>query len=173
MAMLSFDIRSLTERAVAVADELSPDDAAWQESDKKPSAPLQVMGRLSPAGPGQFYWHGTIEGDVALECSRCLGEASAHVVDEAHFIFAEAGTEGLEDDPDVFLLDDRKAELDLRPALREEWLLNVPGYALCRVDCKGLCLTCGAELNLGPCACESSSADPRWSELDRLRGEHG
>lgn len=151
--MLSFDIRSLTEHAVTVDDELSPDDAVWTDEDARPSKPIRVMGRLSSAGPGRFYWHGTIEGEVALACRRCLNDASGHVLEEAHFIFAEAGTEDLEDDPDVFLLDDRKAELDLRPALREQWLLHVPGFALCREDCKGLCPTCGADLNLAPCGC--------------------
>jgi uncharacterized protein len=159
--MLSFDIRSLMEHAVAVDDTLSTDDSVWQDGDPKPASPLHVKGRLSSAGPGRFYWHGSIEGDVALECSRCLGDTNRHVSDEAHLIFAEAGTEGVEDDPDVFLLDDRSPDLDLRPALREQWLLNVPGYALCRDDCKGLCLTCGAELNQGPCACESSRAVSR------------
>lgn len=149
--MLSFDIRSLAEHAVMVDDTLSVDDPVWEEADPTPSAPLHVKGRLSSAGPGRFYWHGTIEGSVELSCSRCLGDTTAHVSDEAHLIFAEAGSEGVEDDPDVFLLDDRKAELDLRPAIREQWLLNVPRYALCRDDCKGLCQACGAELNLGPC----------------------
>jgi uncharacterized protein len=154
--MLSFDIRSLTERAVTVDDSLSADDPVWQEADARPASALRVKGRLSSAGPDRFYWHGTIEGDVEIPCRRCLGDASAHVSDEAHLIFAAAGAEGVEDDPDVFLLDDRSAELDLRPALREQWLLNVPGYALCRDDCKGLCPTCGAELNLGPCDCSST-----------------
>ena len=149
--MLSFDIRSLSERAATVDDTLSPDDPVWEEGDPKPSSPLHVKGRLSTAGPGRFYWHGTMEGGIAMECSRCLGDTTAEVSDEAHLIFAEAGSEGVEDDPDVFLLDDRKAELDLRPAIREQWLLNVPRYALCRDDCKGLCQTCGAELNLGAC----------------------
>src|SRR6478672_12176680 len=117
--MLSFDIRSLTEHAVSVDDTLAPEDAVWLETDTKPSEPIHVKGRLSPAGPGRFYWHGTIEGKVDLACRRCLGEASGHVSEEAHLIFAEAGTEGLEDDPDVFPLDERKGELDLRPALRE------------------------------------------------------
>jgi uncharacterized protein len=27
---------------------------------------------------------------------------------------------------------------------------------LCEEDCKGLCPTCGADLNEGPCACDSS-----------------
>lgn len=150
--MLSFDIRSLTEHAVTVDDVLSADDPVWQDGDPKPAAPVQVTGRLSGAGPGRFYWHGSIDGVVELSCSRCLGDTKGLVSAEAHLIFAEAGTEGVEDDPDVFLLDDRSAELDLRPAVREQWLLNVPGYALCRDDCKGLCPTCGAELNLGSCA---------------------
>ena len=150
--MLSFDIRSLTEHAVTVNDVLSADDPVWQDGDPMPAAPVQVTGRLSAAGPGRFYWHGSIDGVVALSCSRCLGDTEGLVSNEAHLIFAEAGTEGVEDDPDVFLLDDRSAELDLRPAVREQWLLHVPGYALCRDDCKGLCPTCGAELNLGPCA---------------------
>ena len=165
------DLRSLAEPAVAVDDTLSPDDPVWLEGDPKPSSPLRVKGRLSTAGPGQFYWHGTIEGDVAMACRRCLGDASAHVSEDAHLIFAEAGTEGVEDDPDVFLIDDRATELDLRPALREQWLLHAPGFALCRDDCQGLCPTCGAELNLGPCDCAPASVDPHWEGLRKLRDE--
>ncbi len=152
--MLSFDIRSLTEHAVTVDDTLSADDPVWVAGDPTPSKPLRVRGRLSSAGPDKFYWHGSIEGDVAMECARCLGSAGARVIDETHLIFAEAGAEGVDDDPDVFVLDGRSPDLDLRPAIREQWLLNVPGYALCRKDCKGLCPKCGAELNLGPCACD-------------------
>lgn len=170
--MLSFDIRSLTQHAVSVDDSLAPDDPVWLETDTKPSEPIHVKGRLSPAGPGRFYWHGIIEGNVELACRRCLGEASGHVSEDAHLIFAESGAEGVEDDPDVFLIDDRASELDLRPAIREQWLLNVPGYALCRDDCKGLCPTCGAELNLGDCGCAASSADPRRTALHKVRDAH-
>ena len=171
--MLSIDIRSLTDHAVTVDDILPADDPVWVAGDPVPSAPLHVRGRLSSAGPGRFYWHGSIEGDVTLECSRCLGDTTGHVTDDAHLIFAEAGSEDVEDDPDVFVLDERSPDLDLRPAVREQWLLNVPGYALCRDDCKGLCPTCGAELNLGRCDCESSAADSRLEPLPKLRAEQG
>jgi uncharacterized protein len=171
--MLSFDIRSLTEHAVTVDDTLSADDAVWEEGDSRPSGPLQVRGRLSAAGPGRFYWHGSIEGDFALECNRCLGDTSAHVLDETHVIFAEPGSEDVQDDPDVYLLDERSDQLDLRPVIREQWLLNVPAYALCREDCKGLCPTCGAELNLGQCQCKPASADSSWDALRKLQREQG
>ena len=129
--MLSFDLRSLESHAVVVNDDLSADDPIWERADVKPEGSVHVSGRLSAAGAGRFYWHGRIEGDVVLECNRCLSEARAHVKDEAHVIFAEVGSEET-DDPDVYPLDPKAQEIDLRPVIREEWLLVAPTYALCR-----------------------------------------
>lgn len=165
--MLSFDIRSLENQAVVVDEQLSASDSIWEESDPKPAGSVHVTGRLSSAGVGRFYWHGRIEGDVALECSRCLNDASAHVSDETHIIFAESGDEET-DDPDVYRIDPNDRELDLRPAIREEWVLAAPTFGLCREDCKGLCARCGTDLNTGSCDCEDTSADPRWNALRKL-----
>jgi uncharacterized protein len=165
--MLSFDIRSLETRAAVVDEQLPASDPVWEENDPKPATAVHVTGRLSSAGPGRFYWHGRIEGDIALECSRCLNETSAHVDDETHLIFAERGDDEI-DDPDVYQLDSNEQELDLRPAIREEWLLAAPSFALCREDCQGLCARCGKDLNTGPCNCDDKSADPRWDALKKL-----
>ena len=169
--MLSFDIRSLEAHAASVDDELPGDDPVWAPGDLKPVSAVHVTGRLSAAGAGRFYWHGRIEGDVVLECSRCLAEAHARVSDEAHLIFAERGDEDT-DDPDVFQFDPAELDLDLRPAIREEWLLAAPGYALCREDCKGLCPQCGADLNAGPHECASDASDPRWDVLRKLKSSN-
>jgi uncharacterized protein len=166
--MLSFDIRSLESHAVVVDEDLPATDSVWEEDDPKPDAAVRVSGRLSAAGPGRFYWHGRIEGDVTLECSRCLAEAHAHVADEAHLIFAEPGDEDT-DDPDVYTLDPQALELDLRPAIREQWLLAAPSFALCREDCKGMCPRCGADLNAGPHDCSQQEADPRWDTLRKMK----
>ena len=88
--MLSFDIRSLQAHAAVVDEQLSADDSVWEPDDPKPTTAVHVTGRLSAAGPGRFYWHGRIEGDVALACSRCLEDTTAHVSDETHVIFAES-----------------------------------------------------------------------------------
>jgi uncharacterized protein len=166
--MLSFDLRDLEQHAVAVDDVLAPDDPVWQEGDPVPSGPLRVTGRLSTAGVGRYYWHGRMEGDVTMPCRRCLADASAHVAGEEHIIFVEADDEEA-DNPDVYSLDETADEIDLRPALREQWLLNVPAYVLCGDDCKGLCPTCGADLNAGNCGCPPvESRDPRWDKLRQL-----
>jgi uncharacterized protein len=164
--MLSFDLRSIESQPVQVSGELAPDDPVWEESDVRPGAPLKVEGRLSRAGPGKFYFHGNVAGTLVAECRRCLTDVSEEVEEELHLIFAEADDVDSEDDPDVFRLDPRATELDLRPAVREEWLLIAPPYSLCKDDCKGLCPNCGADRNVTQCDCPPA-ADSRW---DALRG---
>lgn len=161
--MLTFDLRSLEAQAANVDDQLSANDETWQEGDPKPDTAVKVTGRLSRTGTGQIYWHGRIAGDVTVECRRCLSDAHAHVTDESHIIFSEPN-ETTEDDPDVYLLEPGARELDLRPAIREEWLLAQPRYVLCRDDCKGLCPRCGKDLNDGPCDCPPQT-DSRWDSL--------
>jgi uncharacterized protein len=62
----------------------------------------------------------------------------------------------LQDDPNVYPLEEPVAHVDLSPAVREELALAAPAYPVCREDCAGLCPTCGADLNQGPCQCAVS-----------------
>ena len=169
--MLSFDLRTLDDHAARVDSVLSADDPVWQEGDPRRAQGAGVPGRLAAGGPGRFYFSGRIEGRVETECRRCLADVAAPMAEDAHFVFAEAGDAEVEDDPDVYQLDPRSLELDLRPAVREQWLLGVPAFVECRPDCKGLCPTCGADLNEGPCGCAAQATDPRWDALRELRDE--
>jgi uncharacterized protein len=151
--MLSFPVRSLSEGAVQVEGDLASDDAVWLEGDVRPVPAVKVTGRVSGAGAGRYYFSGAFHGTAAGECRRCLVPVEFVVQNEAHVIFAEADDENA-DEPDVYPLSDAGMTLDLRAAIRELWLLDASGLPLCRPDCKGICATCGAELNAGPCACE-------------------
>lgn len=166
--MLSFDIRSLKSQAAQVDTHLAPDDPIWEERDLKPSEPIHVEGRLSSAGQGRFYFNGSISGRVKQECRFCLTEVEAGVEGELNVIFAETGM-GDEDDPDVYLFDPNANELDIRPAVREAWLLDVPAYLQCKDDCKGLCATCGKDLNTDSCDCAPVTTDSRWDALRNLK----
>jgi len=167
--MLSFDIRSLVTKAVHVDGLLAVDDPVWRDEDIRPSTPVHVVGRLSAAGADRYYFSGHLEGEVAGECRRCLTDVTASVADDVHLLFVEADTEGA-DDPDVYVVDPRDLELDMRPALREQWLLAVPAFLQCRDDCKGLCPTCGTDLNTGACDC-APATDSRWDALRKVRGQ--
>ncbi len=60
-------------------------------------------------------------------------------------------------------------ELDLGPALREQVLLLLPPSPLCKEDCKGLCVQCGADRNEAECGHAQIVADPRWSALKNIQ----
>ena len=167
--MLSFDIRSLASKAVHVDGMLAADDPVWQEDDTRPSKPVHVTGRLSAAGADRYYFSGHLDGEAAAECRRCLTDVTASIAEDIQLLFVEADTEGA-DDPDVYVIDPRAHELDMRPALREQWLLAVPAFVQCRDDCKGLCPTCGADLNAGACDC-APATDSRWDALRKVRGQ--
>jgi len=162
--MLSFDIRSLETKAVHVDGSIKPDDPTWEEGDARPSEPIRVTGRLSSAGEGRFYFTGRIEGRVAMPCRLCLEDVEVGVDEDVHLLLAELGADEA-DDPDVFLYDPNERMLDLRPAIRETWLLSAPAYVQCRDDCKGLCPICGINLNESSCNCTTTTTDSRWDAL--------
>ncbi len=162
--MLRFDLRLLDGNPVVVDDVLASDDDVWTADDRRPLDGVQVTGRLSNAGSGRYYFSGTLAGQISGDCRRCLEPVEVGVSEEAHVMFVEADDAEITDDPDVYTLDERQHDLDLRPAIREHWLLAAPAFVQCRDDCQGLCLTCGADLNAGPCSC-AAVVDPRWDAL--------
>lgn len=169
--MLSVDLRSLGTQAVVVGGVLASDDDVWIEGDVRPDASIDVTGRLSGAGEGRYYFTGHFEGTAVAECRRCLVDVPVTAADDVQLLFVEGSDEdGLDDDPDVYPIEPRARSVDLRPAIREAWLLAVPAFALCREDCRGLCPTCGVDRNTTPCAC-SPAGDDRWADLRRAADE--
>ena len=53
--------------------------------------------------------------------------------------------------------------LDVDKLVFGEILISMPGKTLCKEDCKGICLICGANLNKGECGCDRDILDPRMS----------
>ena len=59
-------------------------------------------------------------------------------------------------------------KLDLRPFLEEALLVFMPFAPLCDKDCKGLCQSCGENLNERTCDCKHEKIDPRFEALKDL-----
>ena len=53
----------------------------------------------------------------------------------------------------------------LGPALREELILRVPDYVVCSESCRGLCPSCGVNLNETTCECVPEAESSPWSVL--------
>jgi uncharacterized protein len=102
------------------------------------------------------------------ECRRCLQPLSGELHLEVRELYRERRPDEADDsDEETYPL--RGEMLDLRPLVRDALLLELPLAPLCHDGCLGLCPTCGADRNTGPCGCAGTDNDPRWAELDVLR----
>jgi uncharacterized protein len=99
------------------------------------------------------------------ECRRCLRPLSGDLdvdIEERYAVHPDAVD-------DAFPI--TGGQIDLAPMVREEILLAIPDGPLCRPDCPGLCPICGADLQEGPCGCDTTTRDERWAVLDQLRDD--
>ncbi|MBR1663815.1 MAG: DUF177 domain-containing protein [Ruminococcus sp.] len=79
------------------------------------------------------------------ECDRCLIEFEREY--DLHFEHTLVLKAYKDDD----LVVCENAELDVDELVINDILLSLPTKILCRDDCKGLCPTCGKDLNEGGC----------------------
>ncbi len=108
-------------------------------------------------------------------CSRCLRPFDREVpieFEEEFHATTDPRTGGSlppPEDRDAFVIDSNHT-LDLSEAVRQYREVSLEIQPLCRPDCRGLCPTCGKDLNLGDCDCEPVETESPWSKLAGLRG---
>ena len=149
--MLRVDLRNLKHGPVATTGTLPQDDPVFDGLDLSLKGPVQVDGRIQASGAGGYFWKGHVRGQLQAQCRRCLSDVALSIDTDVGLMFSS--DPDLQDDPSVHELAPSATQIDLVEFVREELALAVPGYPLCRANCAGLCPSCGADLNAGPCGC--------------------
>ncbi|NLM83520.1 MAG: DUF177 domain-containing protein [Clostridiales bacterium] len=111
---------------------------------------------------GVLYFEADVDAVLECACARCLKEFELPVHRHIHAVLSEGENE---DDPDVYALSGESVDVD--EIILTDFILNTDQRLLCREDCKGLCVKCGADLNAGPCRCKPET-DPRLAVLEQL-----
>lgn len=117
---------------------------------------------------------GEYAGHVRVQCARCLEPVERELKAEFDLLYRPLGVTPRP--PDAAITRD-ETEIGfyqgdgvlLEQAVAEQVILAVPVRQLCNVECKGLCPSCGKNLNLEHCDCAKQSNDPRWAALGSLR----
>jgi uncharacterized protein len=106
-----------------------------------------------------------------MPCDRCA--RPTEIVLDAPFQEFEPypDDEGTDEDGDEPRIREKhgRFELDAGTLVWEQFVLALPFKPLCSETCKGLCPTCGADLNEGPCGCDEGGLDPRLAALRTLK----
>lgn len=124
--------------------------------------PVRVSGAVRNMA-GALSLEGTAETALELVCDRCLKPFSQDLALPVSTLLAEELED--EENDEIVLLQDGAADLD--EIFTTALVLSMDAKHLCSEDCKGLCPTCGADLNLGPCQCRKEP-DPRFAALAQL-----
>ncbi len=95
---------------------------------------------------------GRMEVEVGLTCSRCLKEFEEKI-EVADFNLRKE-------------VDDPSDTIDLTEEVRADIILALPRKPLCKMDCLGICQSCGQDLNEGDCGCSDDRSDSPFAGLN-------
>jgi len=121
--------------------------------------PIQVKGKVV-VSQGIADVKLSVNTRMLHTCSRCLEQFEQ----DLELNVDEKVSKNEQEDGNIITLEEGDI-LDLRDVVLNNIYLALPFKILCKEDCKGLCQTCGANLNHEQCSCRSDEMDPRLSAL--------
>ena len=117
---------------------------------------------------------GSVRVGVAFECDRCLAPLALRVNESFDLVYMPplgTGDERELGENDLSLGFYRDGIIEVDDLVREQIELALPMARLCAEACRGLCPTCGANLNLNKCGCNDKVVDERWAALKELKSK--
>ena len=127
--------------------------------------PIAISGTVRNMA-GALELTGMARSVLDTRCDRCLRDIAVELSVPVKTLLAEELSNA--DDPegdDIVLLDNGQVDLD--EIFTTACILSLDSTHLCMEECKGLCPTCGKDLNEGPCSC-GKELDPRLAVLAKL-----
>src|SRR5438477_4632786 len=114
---------------------------------------------------------GRVQTRLQLECGRCLELFEIPIESAFELRYVPASTNAGEGEREVEEDDLTTAfyhdeTLDLGELMHEQFVLALPMKPLCSENCKGLCPSCGTNLNKASCECAPVWKDPRLAALE-------
>jgi DUF177 domain-containing protein len=169
------DLRDLVDEKVSLKGSFEPGDIDFSRDNVRQAAALNWYATAERAGT-EIRINGALKTSVEMMCSRCLESARQDISKSFDLFFRQRDELMFDEDQEIELTEKDThtaffsgTQLAIGEILREQILLALPMKALCRVDCKGLCPTCGINLNSGTCSCPAEKFSPHMDTLLELK----
>ncbi|MBW7573980.1 YceD family protein [Caproiciproducens faecalis] len=127
------------------------------------ASPVKVQGTVK-SQDSFAQLNAEVSFEFSIPCDRCMKQINKCY----HYSFSHTLVLSLENEDDVSYVEVPNYQLDLDELIRADILLELPSKYLCSDDCKGLCPSCGKNLNDGTCNCDFHQIDPRLEALKKL-----
>lgn len=182
---MQLDLTQIRDAETPVARQFEPGVIVAADDAFKVRGPVELVMTVQK-DDDLYQLVGRVRGEMELACARCL-EPFSLPVDAPfdlrylpqHLNMTGGGAEGEGDEDDAtgeevggddlttaFYRDD---QIDLLQLVREQLYLVLPMKPLHSEACKGLCPSCGANLNETTCECRNEWEDPRLAPLRKLK----
>jgi uncharacterized protein len=168
------DIQSILEvlaETIEVSDDLQIDSFEVGTEVFVPQGPAHFDVTLTNTGTA-IIGMGRVSLPVLATCARCLAEFPVIIEGEVDGFYIRPGQEeGLPEEQQIEYIDGEH-QVDILPAVMAALILEAPFAPLHDEACAGICASCGADLNEGPCTCREASDDSHpFAALQGLLGE--
>lgn len=130
--------------------------------------PLRLHGVLESVVDGILV-RGELAGELAMQCARCLTPVDVAVAADVAELFTDPGRAEADDVEPGYTV--HEGRIDVDTLLRDALAPAVPVAPLHDPHCRGLCPTCGADLNTLADHGHDDVPDLRWGALSSLRVE--
>ena len=169
--VLSFNFEERPEKFAVLAEMVKDGICEF-------TAPLKAALRAQQIGD-IVEVDGSISTAVRLDCGRCLQPfemplVSTFVLTYTHRNpepeYSDTSPEDLElTAEDIGLIYFTGEEINLNNEIQEQVVMAFPLRALCKTDCKGLCPSCGVDLNTDACHCDQRPPNGKFAVLKNLK----
>ena len=130
--------------------------------------PVEVTVRLEKS-PRQIVLRSSIAASGSFSCDRCLAPFRQAISCRYSVVYIDNEGEEEQFPPEEVRVVNRDVTvIDLAADVREMVLISVPLKLICREECRGLCSSCGTDLNAAGCDCTTENANRPWQGLEKL-----
>jgi uncharacterized protein len=121
-----------------------------------------------------IFFSGRFDGRFTGCCGRCLEAYNFTLDTEFEFVLTPHSSKTVRRAEelrreDLGLSYYSTDEIDLAPLIAEQVMLALPTRPLCSDNCRGLCVSCGVNLNRETCSCSTTAGDPRMAIFRNLK----
>ncbi|MCM8801151.1 MAG: DUF177 domain-containing protein [Candidatus Omnitrophica bacterium] len=134
---MKINVNSIPIEGIDLEEEISYSELDLDTEVVRVLSPIRVKARITKIT-------NTVTIDLSLNlklhlvCSRCLKKLERYIHKDLRFTYQVEKVNQI---------------IDLNQDIRQEVILDYPLKPLCSPTCKGLCASCGKDLNEGDCDC--------------------
>ena len=131
---MKIHVKEVAEEGLSQRATYDPKPLDMERDDIRLNEPFEVEAFITRT-ERELIVKADIRCPLLMTCARCLEDFSAHIDTDAifHYKVQPADT------------------VDITDEVRQEIVLAYPMFPICQTTCKGLCSTCGQNLNLATC----------------------